>query len=124
LELLARGVGGLRTLAGDLDERPWVARGAEARKLRKLRVGPHTLHKLDILQSEFTDSDWNRDERECAGAEVAVSAGRFIRQQAPGTLVLLFGDHGMSASGPSSAAPENVLVPLDAWYVGEPGQGC
>jgi hypothetical protein len=118
LELLARGACALGKTLGDLDERAWQARGAEARKLRSLRVGPHQIRKLDILEAEFGRSQWQPSELERAAAEVAVSTGRFIRQQSPGTLVVVFGDHGLADPQRSTdASPEQVLVPFDAWLV-------
>jgi hypothetical protein len=118
LELLARGPCALGRTMGDLDERAWLARGAEARKLRALRVGPHQLRKLDILEAEFARAEWTSAELERAAAEVAVSTGRYIRQQSAGTLVVVFGDHGLAGGpGARAASPEQVLVPFDAWLV-------
>ena len=118
LELLARGACALGRTLGDLDERAWQARGAEARKLRALRVGPHQIRKLDILEAEFGRSQWVPSELERAAAEVAVSTGRFIRAQSPGTLVVVFGDHGLAdPHAMHEASPEQVLVPYDAWLV-------
>lgn len=118
LELLARSACALGKTLGDLDERAWLAKGAEARKLRALRVGPHQVRKLDILEAEFSRTEWLPSELERAAAEVAVSTGRFIRAQSPGTLVVVFGDHGLAdARSVGHAAPEQVLVPYDAWLV-------
>lgn len=118
LELLARSACALGKTLGDLDERAWLAKGAEARKLRSLRVGPHQLRKLDILEAEFSRTEWSPSELERAASEVAVSTGRFIRAQSPGTLVVVFGDHGLpDARSGQHAAPEQVLVPYDAWLV-------
>jgi predicted AlkP superfamily pyrophosphatase or phosphodiesterase len=101
-----------------LDERAWIAKGAEARKLRSLRVGPHQLSKLDILEAEFARAAWSKADLERAASEVAVSVGRFVKQQPQGTLVIVFSDHGMPADGVARGClPEEVLVPYDAWLV-------
>ncbi|HEX2732762.1 MAG TPA: hypothetical protein VHM70_14230 [Polyangiaceae bacterium] len=121
LELLARGACALGRTLGDLDERAWRARGSEARKLRALRVGPHSVRKLDILEAEFGSSAWRSSDLESAASEVAVATARFIKQQAPGTLVAVFGDHGLPPRNHEHlASPEHVIVPYDAWLVHDP----
>ncbi len=121
LELLARGPTALRNLAGDLDERQWVAGPSTARRLRPLRVGGHNVLKLDIVEAEFHGVDWYGEELGKAAAEVAVSVGRYIKQQEPGTLVVVFGDHGSPSVGKATPGtrPEEVLVPYDMWLVGD-----
>ncbi len=120
LELLARGPTALRNLSTDLDESAWVAKGAAARRLRPMRVGGLNMTKLDILEAEFHDIAWSREVLDRGAAEVATSVGRYIRQQASGTLVVVFSDHGSRGvdDDPEDASPERVLVPYDAWLVG------
>jgi hypothetical protein len=119
LELLARGADGLRDLRGDLKEASVVSI-KEARKLRKLRAGPHSLFKLDAVQVLLEPGKgWDRRGLDQLAAEVSVSAARFIRQQPRGTLVFLFGDHGFRLEDGShgGASPSEVLVPYQAWHV-------
>ncbi len=120
LELLARGPTALRNLSREIDESAWVARGAGARRLRPMRVGGLNMSKLDILEAEFRDIAWTRELLDRGAAEVATSVGRYVRQQQPGTLVVVFSDHGSSGTYDQvdSARPERVLVPYDAWLVG------
>jgi hypothetical protein len=119
LELLARGADGLRALKGDLKESTVVSI-KEARRLRKLRVGPHSLFKLDAIQTLLEPGkSWDGHGLDQLAAEVSVSSARFIRQKPTGTLVFLFGDHGfrLSDGGHGGATPSEVLVPYQAWRV-------
>ena len=121
LELLAKGAEGLRTLGGTIDEAAITSPVHEARRLRPLRVGPHHLFKLDAIRVE-SDRTMQPCDIQKAAAEVAVSVGRFLRQQAPGTLAFVFGDRGFSAlpNDTGAACPERVLVPFQAWWVQSP----
>lgn len=120
LELLARGSTALRKLTPSVDQSHWVSRGAAARRLRPVRVGAISLSKLDILESDFAAERWDRETLDRAAAEVAVSVGRAIKQEPAGTLAIVFSDHGMVGYGEDgSASPEQVLVPYDAWLVGD-----
>lgn len=140
LRLLARGPEGLRqpvpsaavstteasqpglaaTSPRDEDIEGLVAQGSEARRPRPLRAGPHHLRKLDCVHQLLAGSEpWGLDDLDRAAAEVAVSIGRFLKQQREKTLLVVFGDHGFELSAPhrASAHPENVLVPYDAWLL-------
>jgi hypothetical protein len=122
LELLARGPDGLRSALPDDEVEGLVAKGGAARKLRPLRAGPHHLLKLDCVQSQLTECrSFGDAEVEEAAANVATTVGRFLSQQAPQTLLVLFGDHGFSFKDGSTggARPEQVLVPYDAWLLDE-----
>lgn len=117
LELLARGPDGLRDLRGEIAEAKVVSI-KDARRLRKLRAGPHSLFKLDAIQALLEPGRaWSPKGLDQLAAEVAVSCGRFVRQQAPGSLVFMFGDHGfrLSDGGHGGASPSEVLVPYQAW---------
>ncbi len=117
LELLAKGADGLRHVEGTLQESELVARN-QARKVRGLRAGPHSLSKLDIVEVARSGAT-TRTSLDQLAADVAVSSARFIKAQAPGTLVWLFGDHGFATQEPGAVpSPEAVLVPYQAWLVG------
>lgn len=119
LELLARGADGLRDLRADIKEAAVVSI-KEARRLRKLRAGPHSLFKLDAVQVLLEPGKaWDARGLDQLAAEVSVSAARFIRQRPQGTLVFLFGDHGfrLDDGGHGGASPSEVLVPFQAWHV-------
>lgn len=116
MELIARGSDGLRHFSGELTEAQLMSRGNDLRRLRPVRVGSHRMYKLDIVQYLARDAEkHSSDNLEQYAAEVATSVGRFLRQQEPGTLVYLFGDHGFGGS--SNAAPEQVLTPYQAWQI-------
>lgn len=116
MELIARGSDGLRHFSGELTEAQLMSRGNDLRRLRPVRVGSHRMYKLDIVQYLARDADkHSSDNLEQYAAEVATSVGRFLRQQEPGTLVYLFGDHGFGGS--SDTAPEQVLTPYQAWQI-------
>jgi hypothetical protein len=119
LELLARGPEGLRQLSGSLDETQIMSKGADVRTLRPMRVGPHHLWKLDTVQHQVTHNDlpFTSTRLMQCSADVAVSVGRFIKDQPQGTLVFVFGDHGFNADGSAQPSPEQVLVPYQAWLV-------
>lgn len=121
LELLARGADGLRDVTGKVPEAE-ILSIKDARQMRKLRAGPHSLYKLDAVQASLeAGKSWDRAGIEQLAAEVSVSAGRFIRKQAAGTLILLFGDHGfrLEDGGHGGATPPEVLVPYQAWRVSD-----
>lgn len=122
LELLARGPDGLRTALPDDQVDGLVAQGAAAQKLRPLRAGPHHLLKLDCVEElRRQGRTWDDDDVEEAACNVANNVARFLSQQAPQTLLVLFGDHGFSfkESCTGGARPEQVLVPYDAWLLDE-----
>lgn len=116
MELIARGSDGLRHFSGELTETQLMSRGNDLRRLRPVRVGSHRMYKLDIVQYLARDADkHSSDNLEQYAAEVATSVGRFLRQQEPGTLVYMFGDHGFGGAG--DASPEQVLTPFQAWQI-------
>ena len=94
-----------------------MSRGNDLRRLRPVRVGSHRMYKLDIVQYLAKDAErHSSDHLEQYAAEVATSVGRFLRQQEPNTLVYMFGDHGFG--GATTAAPEHILTPYQAWLLG------
>jgi hypothetical protein len=116
MELIARGTDGLRHFSGELTETQLMSRGNDLRRLRPVRVGSHRMYKLDIVQYLTRDAErYTSDNLEQYAAEVATSVGRFLRQQEPGTLVYLFGDHGFG--GLTDASPEQILTPYQAWLL-------
>jgi hypothetical protein len=119
LELLARGAEGLRQLSGGVAESQVMSPASDARRARSMRVGPHHLFKLDVVQHFVNQQDGLLTAQRLAqaAADVAVSVGRFIKSQAPGTLVFVFGDHGFNADRSIEPSPELVLVPYQAWLV-------
>jgi hypothetical protein len=117
MELIARGSDGLRHFSGELSEAQLMSRGNDLRRLRPVRVGSHRMYKLDIVQYLAKDAErHSSDHLEQYAAEVATSVGRFLRQQEPNTLVYMFGDHGFG--GATTAAPEHILTPYQAWLLG------
>lgn len=116
MELIARGTDGLRHFSGELTEAQLMSRGNDLRRLRPVRVGSHRMYKLDIVQYLARDAQRHTsDNLEQYAAEVATSVGRFLRQQEPGTLVYVFGDHGFG--GAFNAAPEQILTSYQAWLI-------
>ena len=116
MELIARGMDGLRHFSGALSEQQLVGNSSDHRRLRPVRVGSHRMHKLDVVHHALRNSETVTVERLSQyAAEIATSVGRFIRQQTGGTLVYVFGDHGFG--GTLVAGPERVLVPYQAWKV-------
>jgi hypothetical protein len=122
LELIARGAEGLRQLNGGVAESQVMSPPGDARKARSMRVGPHHLFKLDVVQHFVNQQDGLLTAQRLAqaAADVAVSVGRFIKAQTPGTLVFVFGDHGFNADRSLEPSPELVLVPYQAWLVRAP----
>jgi hypothetical protein len=124
LETIARGVEALRAPASlELDPQP--PRGRNADHVRRMRIGPRELHKLDLVESrvQAAHGDLRRELPEIA--EVTAEAiVRHVETLAPRTLLFVFGDHGFTIDkggvarqgGPS---PEEVLVGAFALLVGD-----
>jgi hypothetical protein len=124
LETIARGVEALRAPAS-LDHDPEPPRGRNAEHVRRMRVGPRELHKLDIVESRLQAArgDVPRELPDIADA-AAEAVARHVETLAPRTLLFVFGDHGFSIdkSGVArhgGASPEEVLVGAFALLIGD-----
>ncbi len=124
LETLARGVDALRA-PGELDQDIEPLRGRTADYIRRLRVGPREVHKLDLVEARLRSSRGGvlRALPEIASACADVIA-RHADGLAPRTLLFVFGDHGFAIDRAGSAtqggaSPDEVLVGAFALLVGE-----
>jgi hypothetical protein len=128
LELLGRGPEALKTWTGEVSSEIPVARGQNARTLRRVKVGHRDLLKLDLVEARLMEPGVNEAERldELADELAEVLSAQLARLPAR-TLAIVFGDHGFQLdamdSGTTSAksggaSPEEVLVPAFAWLVG------
>jgi hypothetical protein len=124
LETLARGVEAIRAPA-DLDAETEPTRGRTAEYIRRLRVGPREIHKLDLVQARVHSA---RGHVLQALPEIAESAADAIVRHAetlpPHTLLFVFGDHGFTVdragvAREGGASPEEVLVGAFALLVGD-----
>ncbi len=124
LETIARGVDALRAPAA-VEQEAQPLRGRNAEHVRRMRVGPRELHKLDIVESrvQAARGDLMRELPDIAEA-AAEAVARHVETLAPRTLLFVFGDHGFTIdkSGVAcqgGASPEEVLVGAFALLVGE-----
>jgi hypothetical protein len=124
LETLARGIEALRSPATlDIEAEP--PRGRTAEFVRRMRVGPREIHKLDVVEARVQSARGTvlRDLPEIA--EIAGEAiARHAETCAPRTLLLVTGDHGFAVDRSGSAcqggaSPEEVLVGAFALLVGD-----
>jgi hypothetical protein len=124
LETIARGVDALRAPA-ELDADADLPRGRTAEYIRRLRVGPREVHKLDIVESRLTGSRGTALRSIPAIAEATADAiARHAETLAPHTLLFVFGDHGFTIDRGGSAqqggaSPEEVLVGAFSVLVGD-----
>jgi hypothetical protein len=107
----------------DADAEP--PRGRTADYVRRLRVGPRELHKLDIVESRLQAARGAvlRSLPEIAEA-TAEAIARHVRTLPPNTLLYVFGDHGFTvdragAARQGGASPEEVLVGAFSLLVGD-----
>jgi hypothetical protein len=124
LETIARGVEALRA-PGSIEQDPQPPRGRNAEHVRRMRVGPRELHKLDIVESrvQAARGEVVRELPEIAEA-AAEAIALHVETLAPRTLLFVFGDHGFTidksgVAGQGGASPEEVLVGAFALLVGE-----
>jgi hypothetical protein len=124
LETIARGVEALR-MPDELEADAEPPRGRTAEYVRRLRVGPREIHKLDLVESRLSAARGAvmRALPEIADATADVVA-RHAESLAPHTLLFVFGDHGFAIdrSGTAhqgGASPEEVLVGSFALLVGD-----
>ncbi len=124
LETIARGVEALRS-PGEMDADAEPPRGRTAEYVRRLRVGPREVHKLDVVESRLQGARGNvlRALPEIAEA-TADAIARHAETLGPNTLLFVFGDHGFTIDRTGStrqggASPEEVLVGAFALLVGD-----
>ncbi len=124
LETIARGVEALR-VPGELDPEVEPLRGRTADYVRRLRVGPREIHKLDLIEARLQSA---RGGVLRALPEIAAGCAEVVARHAyglaPRTLLFVFGDHGFAIdrSGSASqggASPDEVLVGAFALLVGD-----
>jgi hypothetical protein len=126
LETIARGVEALRAPAHiDADSEAETPRGRTAEYVRRLRVGPRELHKLDIIQARLQGTREGTLEALPGMADATADIiARHAETLAPRTLLFVFGDHGFvidrnGAALQGGASPEEVLVGAFALLVGD-----
>jgi hypothetical protein len=126
LETIARGLDALRAPAplDDLSDFDPL-RGRTADYIRRVRVGPRELYKLDLVQARLqaAGADVPLALPEIAEAAAEVVA-RHAETLAPRTLLFVFGDHGfiVDRKGYAShggASPEEVLCGAFGLLVGD-----
>jgi hypothetical protein len=124
LETIARGVAALRS-PGEIDADAEPPRGRTAEYVRRLRVGPREVHKLDVIEARLQGARGHvlRALPEIAEA-TAEAIARHAETLAPNTLLFVFGDHGFTIDKTGTArqggpSPEEVLVGAFAFLVGD-----
>jgi hypothetical protein len=124
LETIARGVEALRTPA-DLEVENEPPRGRTSEYVRRMRVGPREVHKLDLVEARLQAARGQmlRELPEIADA-AAEAIARHVETLAPRTLLFVFGDHGFTVdrnggARQGGASPEEVLVGAFALLVGD-----
>jgi hypothetical protein len=124
LECIARGVEALRAPVS-LEAEPEPPRGRSAEVVRRMRVGPREIHKLDIVEARLQSAAGGAlRELPFAAAAAADAIARHVDSCAPRTLLFVTGDHGFAidAGGRArqgDASPEEVLVGAFALLVGD-----
>jgi hypothetical protein len=124
LETLARGVEALRSPA-ELEEDPEPARGRTAEYVRRMRVGPREIHKLDLVEARVRTLRGRVVEQLPEVADAAAEAiARHAETLAPRTLLFVTGDHGFTIDRSGTArqggsSPEEVLVGAFAMLIGD-----
>jgi hypothetical protein len=131
IRLLARGPRGLREKHEEESERnALVHRERSVTTLRRIRIGPRNLIKLDVVEARLREAGPSYGERLHGLAnEVASVIECFAQSLAPRTMLAIFGDHGFrlaagttTGTGPGQqggASPEEVLVPSHCWLTGD-----
>jgi hypothetical protein len=124
LETIARGIEALRIPAA-LDAEPEPPRGRTAEYVRRMRVGPREIHKLDVIESRLQSARGRIVQELPEMAEDAAEAiARHADTLAPRTLLFVTGDHGFAVdrtgvARQGGASPEEVLVGAFALLVGD-----
>jgi hypothetical protein len=128
LETIARGVEALRTpatLDPDGSGHPEPPRGRTAEYVRRMRVGPREIHKLDVIEARMHAAGADAMSELPGVAEAAAEAiARHAETCPPRTLLLITGDHGFTidrdgAARQGGTSPEEVLVGAFALLVGD-----
>ncbi len=126
LETIARGLDALRSptqLEEHADADP--LRGRTSEYVRRLRVGPRELYKLDLVQARLQEAG---TEALLALPDIADVASQIVVRHAetlaPRTLLFVFGDHGflVDRTGTAThggASPEEVLCGAFGLLVGD-----
>lgn len=125
LEVIGRGPGGMHEFTGEVDEQQVVTTGDAARRVRRLRTGPHELFKLDVVEDLINTAGSPLKPRldEIAETTAGLIADH-MRTLPSRTLLMVFGDHGFQMEQRGSrtksatqggATPEEVFVPAYAW---------
>ncbi len=128
LETFARGMDALRAPAADDPQESLRGRSAEV--VRRLRVGSRELYKLDLVPAmlgalgDEPGADAVVAALDEVASAVADSVVRHLETLPPRTLLFITGDHGFTVDRRGrilhgGASPEEVLVPAQAWLVGE-----
>ena len=127
LDLLAKGPDGLATFEPSEREEHF-SRGRGLTTLRRVKVGPRDVLKLDVIEARLREPGAPWPERLDALAEEAAEAlVGHARLLQPRTMMFVFGDHGFrietsergsSPAQQGQATPEEVLVPGFAWIIG------
>lgn len=132
LETLARGVDALRAPSQG-DPPTESLRGRTAEHARRLRVGSRELWKLDVVPSLLAQAQTTRQMAfaedvtsvlPAIGEAVGEAILRHVASLPPRTLLYVVGDHGFTIDrrgrlSHGGASPEEVLVPAQAWLVGD-----
>jgi len=128
LETIARGVEALRApsnLDEDASGHQEPPRGRTAEYVRRMRVGPREIHRLDLIEARVQAAGGAVVAELPGAAEAAAEAiTRHVETCPPRTLLLITGDHGFTIDRDGSArqggaSPEEVLVGAFALLVGE-----
>ncbi len=124
LETIARGVEALRS-PGEMDDDAEPPRGRTAEYVRRLRIGPREVHKLDLVESRLQGARGGVLPALPEIAEATAEAiARHVETLSPKTLLFVFGDHGFTidrtgTARQGGASPEEVLVGAFAFLVGD-----
>lgn len=128
MDLLARGPDGLAGRGEPSEREEPIARGRGITTLRRVKVGPRDVLKLDVAEARLRETGPSIPARLDAIADEASAAlVAHARALQPRTLLFVFGDHGFrlepfeDGTGPAhhgGATPDEVLVPAFAWMIG------
>lgn len=118
IETFARGIDALRD--PPREEPSDSLRGRAAEVVRRMRVGSRELYKLDLVASMLESGQ----PFESIANATAEALARHISTLPPRTLLFIVGDHGFTTDRrgqvtSGGGSPEEVLVPAQAWLVGD-----
>ena len=129
MHLLSRGARGLSDDGPQSERDAVIHREGSVTTLRRVRIGPRDLVKLDVAEARLREAGPAYAQRfDQLADEIASVIASFSDSLQPRTLLFVFGDHGfhlplesLSSTGPAEqggATPEEVLVGAQAWLVG------